>query len=231
MSTSELADYPAASAAPGDAGQVAAAFLGALLSGDRRAAFEAVDGAVRSGLTLRALYLEVFQPAMERIGQLWAENVITVADEHLATAITEASMARLYERLFRDVPPGRRTLLAACADEERHALGMRMVCDVLEMDGWDTSFLGASVPTPDLVQMVRTRRPDVIALSASTPQAVPRAQAVITALRTALGDATPLVLVGGRPFRSRPELAREIGADHTAMDAEAARRLLKEVLP
>ncbi|HEU0013241.1 MAG TPA: B12-binding domain-containing protein, partial [Longimicrobium sp.] len=143
-------------------------YLAAIVAGDRRAAFAAVDAARGDGLDLRALYLDVFQPAMREIGRLWQQNRITVADEHLATAITQAAMARLYDEMFtalgtRDAP----LLVAACAETERHEMGLRMLCDLLELDGWDTVFLGASVPTEDLVRMVAERRPRVVALSAS----------------------------------------------------------------
>ena len=75
-------------------------FLEAVLAGSRRTAFGVVDRALEAGLELRGLYLDVFQPALRDVGRLWQENRITVADEHLATAITQAAMGRLYERLI-----------------------------------------------------------------------------------------------------------------------------------
>ena len=78
------------------AASVLGAYLEALRAGDRRRAFGVVDGARAAGLDLGAIYMEVFQPALREIGRLWQENAITVADEHLATAITQAAMARLY---------------------------------------------------------------------------------------------------------------------------------------
>jgi methanogenic corrinoid protein MtbC1 len=208
-----------------------AAYLAAVLGGDRRAAFAAVEEALGAGVPLRAVYLDVFQPALREVGRRWEENEITVADEHLATAITEAAMARLYERLFATAAGGGRLLLAACADAERHAVGLRMLCDVLEMEGWDTVFLGSSVPIPDLVAMVRKRKPDVVALSASLSPHLPRVRAAVEALRAALGDAAPLIAVGGRAFHDDPGLGSRIGADLTATDAVEAARQLKERFP
>ncbi len=203
-------------------------YLAAVLEGSRRTAFGVVDEAFHGGIGLRELYLGVFQPAMRDIGRLWQENRITVADEHLATAITQAAMARLYDELFRGGGEAGPLLIAACADTERHELGLRMICDVLEMEGWDTVFLGATVPIEDLVAMVRERRPDVVALSASIAPHLGRVRATIDAIRGAMPGAAPLIAVGGRAFADDPGLADRLGADLTATDAVEAARLLKE---
>lgn len=202
-------------------------FLRALLDGDRRAAFAVLDDALAAGLDLSAVYLEVLQPALREIGRLWEENAISVADEHLATAITEAAMARVFERVYAWQEATRPTLIAACADTERHQVGLRMLCDLLEARGWRTHYLGATVPVDDLVRMVRLRRPAVVALSAALAPHVPRIRAMITALREQLGDAVPLIIVGGRPFVADQALADAVGADHTARDAAEAVRLLE----
>jgi methanogenic corrinoid protein MtbC1 len=206
--------------------EVYSAYLAAVVSGSRREAFGVVDRALAEGVELRALYLEVFQPALREVGRLWQENRITVAEEHLATAITQAAMARLYDRLF-SAPAGHgRLLLAACADVERHEVGLRMICDILEMEGWDTVFLGAGVPVEALARMVKERRPDVVALSASIAPHLPRLREAVRAIRAAVPEGGPLIAVGGRPFLDDPGLAGQVGADLTATDAaEAAARL------
>ncbi|HET6762694.1 MAG TPA: cobalamin-dependent protein [Longimicrobiaceae bacterium] len=205
----------------------ASAYLDALLTGRRGEAMKVVDAAREAGMDLRALYLEVFQPALREVGRLWQENRITVADEHLATAITQAAMTRLYTELFTApaVPP--RLLIAACTDAERHEVGLRMVCDLLEMEGWDTLFLGANVPTEDLVSMIVERNPDVVALSAAIAPHLPQVRETIRAIRDATGANAPLVAVGGRPFVADPGLAERLGADLTALDAAEAVAMLQ----
>lgn len=203
-------------------------FLDAIVAGNRRRAFEVADQAQSAGMDIRGLYLQVFQPALREIGRLWQQNRITVADEHLATAITQAAMARLYEGLFASATGAGPLLIAACADSERHEVGLRMVCDILEMEGWDTVFLGAAVPMPELVRMVCERKPQVVALSASLGPSVRRVEAAIRAIRDGCGAEQPVIAVGGRPFSADPELARRMGADLTASDAAEAAERLKE---
>jgi methanogenic corrinoid protein MtbC1 len=206
------------------------AYLAALRDGDRRQAFHVLDGALDAGTELSGLYLEVVQPAMREIGRLWQENKVTVAEEHLATAITEAAMNRLFERVFdwRDTRTPR--LLAACAAEERHQLGLRMLCDLLEMEGWETTYLGASVPIESLVHLVQARTPDAVAISATIAPHLPRVRDAISAIRAAPLARQPLIVVGGRAFHGDPALAERIGADLTALDAADAVLALDERL-
>jgi len=204
------------------------AYVEAILSGRRKHAREVVNGAREAGLDIRRLYLEVFQPALREVGRLWQENRITVADEHLATAITQALMAQLYGELFQGAEAARNTLIAACVDMERHEVGLRMVCDLLELAGWDTTYLGATVPVPSLIRMIETRRPDALALSVSLGPHVPRLKWTIAAIRERLGDSAPLVIAGGRPFLENPALADTVGADLVALDAAEAVDRLEE---
>lgn len=228
MGTAEATARAYAYAAAPDAGDTAGEFLDAIVAGSRRRAFEVADAALAGGMGIRALYLDVFQPALREIGRLWQQNRITVADEHLATAITQAAMARLYERLFAAAAGHGPSMIAACAEGERHEVGLRMVCDILELEGWDTVFLGAAVPTPDLVRLICERKPEVVALSASIGPNVPGVETAIRSIREKCGNEPPLIVVGGRPFTADPELAARIGADFAAGDAADAVERLKE---
>jgi len=102
-----------------------------------------------------------------------------------------------------------------------------MVCDLLELEGWTTFYLGPSTPGRDLIRMATERRPAVVALSASLAPHLLPLKATIGQLR-ALETPRPLVLVGGRALLSDPGLAARLGADLTAIDAGEAVRRLRE---
>jgi MerR family transcriptional regulator, light-induced transcriptional regulator len=206
----------------------AAPYLAAALSGSRLKARSVVDQALAAGVDIRAIYLHIFQPALREVGCLWQENRISVADEHVATAITQALMAQLHGQTSTGVRGSRGSMIAACMDSERHEVGLRMVCDLVEREGWDTTFLGAGVPTESLVEMVRERRPDALAFSVSLAPHLSRLARTIAMLRERMGDATPVIVVGGRPFLDEPELAATVGADIVAADADDAVVQLRE---
>jgi MerR family transcriptional regulator, light-induced transcriptional regulator len=191
-------------------------YVAGLMAGDRRKSIAAIEDGRAAGLDLRTIYLSVLQPALREVGRLWECGEMTVAQEHLATAITQTVMSRL--AADEPAPSGEGPMLiAACVDAERHVVGLRMVCDLLEQEGWTALYLGASVPARDLVRMVGERRPRALALSVSLPPHLLAVRDAIVEVRT-LGSPQPVVVVGGRAVTA-PEIAKRLGADFTASDA------------
>jgi methanogenic corrinoid protein MtbC1 len=70
-------------------------YLEALRKGDARAAYQVVDALVDAGTSFDELCEEVVRPALYEIGELWASGEITVADEHVASAISDTILACL----------------------------------------------------------------------------------------------------------------------------------------
>lgn len=210
---------------------VARAYLDALLRGDRRRALQLVHGALAEGAPVRDVYLWIFQATQREIGRLWQINRINVAQEHYCTAVTQLAMSQLYDRVFAAERRGR-TFVASCVRGELHEIGARMVADFLEMDGWDTHYLGASVPPDDVVRTVIERAADVLGLSATLAIHVEDVADLIARVRREPACARVQIVVGGHPFRIAPDLYREIGADGSAADALAsvalANRLVDE---
>ena len=78
----------------------------ALTEGDDRAAFAVVDDAVDARVPGPQIHTDVIAPALVRIGELWEQEALTVADEHLASEITTRALVRLV-RSLRRAPPCR----------------------------------------------------------------------------------------------------------------------------
>ena len=55
--------------------------------------------------------------------------------------------------------------VVTCIDKEFHDIGAKMVSNVFEYEGWKTYYLGASVPTKEIIKFVKQIDPDIIALS------------------------------------------------------------------
>ncbi len=207
-------------------------YLDFLLRGERQAAYELVQDALRSGVNIKEIWLRVFQDAQYEVGRLWQSNQISVAQEHYCTAATQNIMSRFYGQIFSVARRGR-VLVTACAPSEIHEIGMRMVADFFELDGWDTHHLGANTPSASLVDFVAQRRPDLLGLSATMTFHLEAVASIVRALRANQGTRDIRVLVGGHAFGREPDLWRDIGADGYARDAEealeAAERLLSRV--
>ena len=204
-------------------------YLDLLLARERARACRAILDAVDAGTPIRDIYLEVFQPSLYEIGRLWQTNRISVAEEHYCTAATQLVIAQLYPRIF-DAPRIGRRMIATCVAGELHELGVRMVADFFEMEGWDACYLGASTPADALVSAVVEWKPHLVAVSATLSTHIEEVAHVIARLRAEPGAAEVPILVGGNPFNTTPELWRRVGADghaHTAREAIDVARVVK----
>ncbi|WP_426757295.1 cobalamin B12-binding domain-containing protein [Myxococcus sp. Y35] len=193
------------------------AYLAAQLAGNRREALRLlVDEGILRGIPLQTLHLDVIQPAQYEIGRLWQENIISVAQEHLATAVSQLALAHLYRHLPRD-PPNGKVVLIACVQGELHEVGPRMASDFLEMAGFDVRFLGANVPPEHLARMVSEVRPDLVALSVTMTYHLPALREAVAHVRKVFPDA-PLA-VGGLAFSWAPGLEDQLGVNLFGKDA------------
>lgn len=207
-------------------------YLQHLLDGDRHHAARLVLEAAASGSAVADIYLHVFQPVQRELGRLWQTNRIGVAEEHYCSAATQLVMSQLYPRLFAGLraatPAGR--LVAAAVSGELHEIGVRMVADLFETDGWRTCYLGANTPASGVVQALIARQADVLCISATMTFNIPAAASLIAAVRSSPQCAGVKILVGGYPFMLSPGLAQKLGADGTAGDAAAAVDLARSLL-
>ena len=204
---------------------VASDYLAALLGGSRREALQVVTKALDGGASIRDVYRHVFEPVQQEIGRLWQLNQISVAQEHFCTAATQHIMTQLYARVFAGEHTKGRAV-AMCVGGELHEVGLRIVTDLLELEGWQTWYLGASVPPAAAVQLCVERQADALLVSATLPPHLPAVAEVIRLFRARPELEGAKVIVGGRAFRTAPDLWRRIGADGYAATADGCLELL-----
>ncbi len=194
-------------------------YLQALLAGDRERATRLVLGALEDGTPVREIYLHVFQPVQREIGRLRQANRISVAKEHYCTAATQLLLARLFPHLMGG-SHDKGCAVVACASGELHEMGARMVADFLEMDGWDTYYVGANAPVGSVVDAVQERGASLLAVSTTMVPHLRHARELVKAAKACRAGLA--VIVGGYPFNVAPGLWQAVGADGWAEDAKGA---------
>ena len=205
------------------------AFLHALLERSAPRAREVADAVLSSGVPVEDLYADVLAPALQEVGHMWALDEITVAQEHYATSVTHALIATLAAEAPPAAGMGRLAIVTSTPDE-LHLLGVDMVADVLQREGWEVVNLGAATPAADLVELVLEEVPDLVALSASTAGRLPGVAVVLREL-SALNP-KPLVAVGGGLFSGKAaDFALEHGADLVITDLRALLAAVRERFP
>jgi methanogenic corrinoid protein MtbC1 len=185
-----------------------ASFLAALLAGDKAQCRATLEAWLAEGIDLRMLYQERLQPALYAVGELWEQGRVSVATEHLATAIVESLLNLVYPRLFSQ-PRIDKSVVVACVANEYHQIGGKMVADFFELNGWRGYFLGANTPEQDLLDLIREKQPDAVVLSLAMPFNLEKLLHTADAVRQAAPQLP--ILVGGQAFRwSGQELAERI---------------------
>jgi MerR family transcriptional regulator, light-induced transcriptional regulator len=174
-------------------------YLRALLQGDTRHCTTIVTGLLESDLQITSLYTELLQKSLYQVGELWEKNNISVAVEHLATAITERLLVGVYPTLLAGVKANGRKALISCSVNEYHQIGARMVADIMETRGWDVCFLGANTPAEDMLRMIEQRAPEILGLSVSIYFNMAPLQRMIEMVRSSYPGLD--IFVGGQGFR------------------------------
>lgn len=172
-------------------------YLENLLSGNRKACSEIAKQYLSQNPSIKDLYEEVFKTALYEVGRLWETNKITVATEHLATAITEG----ILNELFGQIVTGKRynrKVVVACVEKEQHQVGIKMVADVFEMKGWESFFLGTGIPSSELMRFIHEVKPDMLAISLSVYYNLAGLIKMLEAIRAEFP--TLLILLGGQAF-------------------------------
>ena len=179
-------------------GAVYERYLAALLAGDCARCTALVEELLAADVGLKDLYVHLFQRALYQVGELWEHQRVSVAVEHLATAITERLLTLVQAQLFSGATR-EHSIIIACVANEYHDLGGRMVADLCELQGWRGYFLGADTPLPDLLQLIEERRPTLLGLSLSIYINLPALLEALDAVTAAYPDLP--ILVGGQAFR------------------------------
>lgn len=204
-------------------------YLQCLLDNKRKEAFDMIEKELDAGASIRDVYRYIFQPVQYEIGRLWQQGQISVGQEHFCTAATQSLISRLYFRWLTQPNQGKR-LVASCVGSEQHEIGLRMLTDVFEMEGWDTYYLGANVPNESIVEAIKHHKCDVVAISVTMTYHIHLAKKLIEHIRSDSETADVKVMVGGYPFNIDNELWRTVGADGYAPGAEEAVAVAERLL-
>ena len=202
-------------------GPSAAAYLDHLLAGDRLEAVALTRRCVTEGMAASEILLDILEPVQREVGRRWALGQISVLQEHFCTAVTQFVMTDLYAEVF-DGQDSEKRLVAVHAPGSLHHVGLRMVADVLECQGWSTTYVSESVTGDALTALLARAEADLLMISASMPDQIRHVSAMIRAVRQDARTRDVKVVVGGRPFRVAPDLVDAVGADAWALDARTA---------
>lgn len=146
---------------------------------------------------------EIIEPVQRAIGEAWHRGEINIASEHFCTNFFTQHLMGIISSSPPSVRPG--IILAACAPNEMHQVGLLSLVVMLRWRGWDVKYLGADLSLERLDESIKTLRPWMLLFSATLPQSL-NFISELPAFFDKLPHPHPLVVVGGQAFSARPGL-------------------------
>lgn len=165
-----------------------------LLQGDEQAAIQLIEEEL-TRTSQQQMMNDLLTPAMQHIGYLWENNEITVADEHLATAICDFILSKL-DIQMKPLQMLEKTVLLMGVQDEEHYIGLKMVSSIFKQAGWRVRYLGPNMPEMHALKAIDRWKPDVIALSAALVHRVMAIQSLALKLKEDYPSIS--LVIGGR---------------------------------
>lgn len=165
---------------------------------------------------------DVLSPLLQIIGERWRKGELSIAQEHIVTAMVRRHVALLLQTF--DSCASRPGIVFATLPGERHELGLLMAATTCASQGYKAHYLGPDLPPREIASFANSTRSSVVALSvvsADRLDAVPPLLAEI-----ADGTAHPTaVWLGGPGARKLNESSLPANCVIIEDDLELERRL------
>lgn len=210
-----------------DAEQAAGQFFAAVRRGRAGEATALLLEAHMLGAELDVIFDAVVAPSLQRVGELWYGEEMSVADEHLATSTATRAVESLAASTRR---AGAKAGAAVCcaAEEEMHTLPVLCAQALLEGAGWDVRNLGGHTPFFALAEYVEKQRPALVCVSATLQRELEHNARDYAQLSAAARTCGARIVLGGEGFRDaavRARFAADLHAESFKDLSEFTRRL------
>jgi len=172
-----------------------------------------------SARSVESVCINLLQPALARVLDLWASRQMSTPEERFATNYVRAHLFSIFHRTPErtDGP----LAFVGSGPREQNETGALMLAAFWRRAGMRVVYLGPDIDGNALVEEARIRRPTLIALWISTPQRV-RSLARLAKQVAQIEGARPMLGFYGPIFLRNPELQRKVPGVYLGDDAATA---------
>lgn len=160
-------------------------------------------------LTQPVLIEEVVIPLVYKIGDMWHNGEIRVANEHLASSVIRSFLFNLLESYT--INESAPVLISATPRGQEHELGALIAAVVAAASGWKVVYLGSNLPAEEIGAVASYLNAKVVAVSLVYPSDDPVLPKELRKLKQVLiSDVS--IIAGGRAANGYLNVLDEIGA-------------------
>ena len=184
------------------------------------------DQLVRDGMSHETIFMQLITPAARYLGVAWETDTADFVQ------VTNGLM-RMHEITHRigfeyqagpRKPGPRNRIMLACAPGSQHILGLTIVSEFFNKEGWQT-VVEISSSAEGLIHAAANEWFDVIGISVAIESQLGDLETLVTRIRKASQNTKVAILLGGPIFTIRHFDATEFGACEICTDPKVAVKL------
>lgn len=195
-----------------------------LLNGYKDKARNLIMDIYNSGVEIEYIYFNILEKILKEVGKLWEIGKIDVWNEHYVSE-NILDIMREVKSIQDNKKCNNLSLISLTAGAEEHNIGIKMLSDLLEVEGYNVTYLGSNIPTASIINAIRSKKPKVIAISVTIPNNVESAKNIIKAIRDEFHEKAPKIIVGGLAFSKIDNVCNYIDADYYCKDIEDIKKV------
>ncbi|ADL50407.1 helix-turn-helix domain-containing protein [Clostridium cellulovorans] len=191
-------------------------YLEYLLKGDSKKARKFILSLHEEGIKIDYIFFNILDKVLKNVGILWEKGIIDVWKEHF---ISEVTIDVMKEIKFREENRNHKSIsiIALNPGSELHNIGLRMISDILELEGYHVIYLGSNVPVQSLIKGIEIENPKFIAISVTLEHHIDSAIYMISAIKNYFGKSSPKIVIGGSAFINYDKVCERTGADYYSL--------------
>lgn len=196
-------------------------FIAAAEQMDSRA-LESIMVKAETELGINSLLENMLIPLLERIGEMWRQGELRIANEHMASHVIRTYLSGILGS--HNTNPTAPSIVVSTPVDQWHDLGSLITAVIASTEGWDVNYLGASLPAEEIAGAARFSGSKVVALSLIYPAGDPVVIQELKKLKRALNKDVKIV-VNGRAKESYKSVLDEIGAIYVENMSDLRKKL------
>ena len=192
----------------------------AIIVGDEKEVEAQVNQALGEGVDAKEIMTNGLIGGMEVVGKRFKVGEMFLPEVLLSTEVMHKGLDILRPLLAKAEQKGRGTIVMGTVEGDIHNIGRRIVCFLLEGNGFEVIDLGVDVKADVFAQAIEEHKPNILGMSALLTTTMLNMGSTIDVLKVKGLRERVKIIVGGAPITE--EFAKSIGADGYAPEAGSA---------